>query len=59
MYVFNADNGSLKLHTKIEISDTTGMKNPAFNQRAPYIELLFNNKSVNLTNEGIIKGDKK
>ncbi|MEJ2614516.1 MAG: hypothetical protein P8Z35_06145 [Ignavibacteriaceae bacterium] len=59
VYVFNADNGSLKLNNKIEISDTTGMKNPAFNQRTPYIELLYNNKSVNLTNEGIIEGDKK
>ena len=59
VYVFIADNGSLKLNNKIEISDTTGMKNPAFNQRSPYIELLYNNKSINLTNEGIIEGDKK
>lgn len=59
VYVFNADDGTLKLHNKIVISDTTGMENPAFNQRAPYIELLYNNKSVKLTNEGIIEGDKK
>ncbi len=39
---------------KIEISDSTGIKNPALNQRPPYVELIYdNNKKVNLTNKGI------
>lgn len=59
VYVFNADDGALKQTNKIEISDSTGIENPAFNQRSPYIELLYNNKKINLTNEGIIEGDKK
>ncbi len=59
VYVFNADDGTLKLNNKIEISDSTGIENPAFNQRSPYIELSYNNKKINLTNEGIKEGDEK
>jgi hypothetical protein len=59
VYVFNADNGTLKLNNKIEISDSTGIENPAFNQRSPYIELSYGNKKFNLTNEGIKEGDEK
>lgn len=53
VYVFNADNGTLSLDNKIAISDTLGMKDPAFNQRPPYIELVFGNKKINLTHDGI------
>jgi hypothetical protein len=59
VYVFNADNGTLKLNNKIEISDSTGIGNPALNQRSPYIELSYGNKKINLTNEGIKEGDEK
>ncbi len=59
VYVFNADDGAFKLNDKIGISDSTGIENPAFNQRSPYIELFYNNKKINLTNEGIVEGDKK
>ena len=59
VYVFNANDGTLKLNNKIEISDSTGMKNPAFNQRSPYIDLSYGSKKINLTNEGIKRGDEK
>ena len=41
VYVFNAKDGTLQLNNKIEISDSTGIKEPAFNQRPPYIQLIF------------------
>jgi hypothetical protein len=57
VYVFYPDEGSLSLSKKIEISDSTGIRNPAFNQRPPYVELNYdNNKKVNLTNKGIAEG---
>ncbi len=52
VYVFNAVEGELRLNEKIEISET-GMDNPAFNQRPPYIQLISGDKKYNLTNEGI------
>ncbi len=54
VYVFTAEEGALKLFSKILISET-GLVNPAFNQRAPYIELLNDGKSLYLTNTGIKK----
>lgn len=59
VYVFTADDGALKLNNKIEISDSNGIENPAFNQRTPYIELTYGDKKVNLTNEGIKKEEGK
>jgi hypothetical protein len=54
VYVFYPDDGALTLANKIEISDSTGIKDPAFNQRPPYVELNYNNnKKVNLTSKGI------
>jgi hypothetical protein len=53
VYVFNADNGALRLNSKIAVTDTLTMNEPAFNQRSPYIELIYSGKKVNLTNEGI------
>ena len=53
VYVFNTDEGTLKLKNKIEVSDTLKMENPAFNQRPPYIELKYGSNQVNLTCDGI------
>ena len=59
VYVFCPSDGSLSLTNKIEISDSTGIKNPTFNQRPPYIELNYdNNKKVNLTSDGIKEEEK-
>ena len=60
VYVFQPDESSLLLANKITIKDSTGMKDPAFNQRPPYIELNYdNNKKAELSNEGIKEGMKK
>lgn len=53
VYVFNGGEASFELENKIEISDSTGIQNPAFNQRSPYIELIYGDKKINLTDEGI------
>jgi len=57
IYVFKASEGTLVLEKKIFISEF-GLKNPAFNQRTPNIELLDGNYKINLTNEGIEGGSK-
>jgi hypothetical protein len=57
VYVFKASEGTLVLEEKIFISEF-GLKDPAFNQRSPYIELLDGDHKINLTNEGI-EGDSK
>lgn len=58
VYVFNSKDGTFRLNNKIEISDSAGIKNPALNQRQPYIQLIYNdNKEVYLDNNGI-KEDK-
>ncbi len=54
VYVFTADDGTLKLNNKIQISET-GMKNPLFNQRTPYIELITDTGKLYLSNNGIEK----
>ena len=56
-YVFKANEGTLVLEKKIFISEF-GLKNPAFNQRTPYIELLDGDSKINLTSDGI-EGDSK
>ncbi|HEX9253729.1 MAG TPA: hypothetical protein VF870_15895 [Ignavibacteriaceae bacterium] len=58
VYVFSVDKSAFSLKTKILISETTGLLNPAFNQRSPYIELLDDGKSIKLTSEGIQEGVK-
>lgn len=58
VYVFNPDDGAMKLENKIEISDSTGMQNPAFNLRPPFIQLIYGNNKVNLTEDGIVKEEK-
>ncbi len=59
VYVFNPADGALQLKNKIEISDTLKMENPAFNQRPPYIELIYGSNHVNLTAEGIAEEEQK
>jgi len=59
VYVFKVDDGTFRQDKKIEISDTTGIQNPAFNQRPPYIELVYGNNKVNLTENGIEKEEGK
>jgi hypothetical protein len=57
VYVFKASEGTLVLEKKIFISEF-GLKDPAFNQRLPYIELLDGDYKINLSSEGI-EGDSK
>ena len=57
VYVFRDEEGALVLHNKIFISEP-GVEDPAFNQRAPYIELMDKDKKLNLTNEGVEGGNK-
>ena len=57
VYVFRDKEGALALHKKIFISEP-GVEDPAFNQRAPYIELIDKDKKFNLTNEGVEGGIK-
>lgn len=59
VYVFNSKDGTFSLNNKIEISDSAGIKSPAFNQRQPYIQLVYNdNKKVYLDNNGIKEDEK-
>ena len=57
VYVFKADEGTLKLEEKIFISEF-GLQTPAFNQRNPYIELVDGTNKMNLTHKGIEGGSK-
>jgi len=62
VYVFNNDEGTFRLEKKIEISGKTGIQNPAFNQRPPFIELVYGengSSKVNLTEKGIAKEETK
>ena len=59
VYVFASDEGKLKLANKILISEK-GIASPAFNQRAPHIQLLNGKeKPVLLTKDGIQQGGQK
>lgn len=57
VYVFGVDKNSFVLENKIEINET-GLKNPAFNQRKPFVELIDDGKTYKLTSEGIDEGEK-
>lgn len=57
VYMFQASEGTLVLEKKIFISEF-GLKEPAFNQRSPYIELLDGDYQIYLTSEGIDGGSK-
>ena len=62
IYVFNQDEGALKLEKKIQISEK-GLEAPAFNQKGLLIELVNEQKEnepkIYLSNEGIQEGEKK
>ena len=57
VYVFKASEGTLVLEKKIFISEF-GLKEPVFNQRSLYIELLDGDYKINLTSDGIEGGSK-
>ncbi|QQS36451.1 MAG: hypothetical protein IPM56_00405 [Ignavibacteriales bacterium] len=56
VYVFNMTEGALVNRSRIKISEEN-MKNPVFNQRNPFIELVDDGKTFNLTSEGIDGGE--
>ncbi len=57
VYVFSMKDGAFDLEEKIQISET-GISNPVFNQRTPYIELVEGNKEYYLSHKGIEKKEK-
>lgn len=57
VYVFGVEKNSFTLENKIQLGEV-GLKNPAFNQRKPYIELIDDGKTYKLTSEGIEEGEK-
>ncbi len=57
VYVFTLGDGAFNLYNKIQISET-GITDPVFNQRPPYIELIEGNKQFYLSNSGIEKKEK-
>jgi len=59
VYVFSQKDGALSLEKAIPVSKD-GLSSPAFNQRAPYIELLNGkDKPIMLTRDGIKEEEKK
>ncbi len=57
VYVFTMGDGAFNLYNEIQISET-GITDPVFNQRPPYIELIEGNKAYYLSNSGIEKEEK-
>jgi hypothetical protein len=57
VYVFTMGDGAFNLYNEIMISEN-GIKDPVFNQRPPYIELIEGNKQYYLSNNGIEKKEK-
>jgi hypothetical protein len=57
VYVFTVEENAFSLENKIQINET-GLKNPAFNQRKPFIELLDDAVTYKLSSEAI-EGDEK
>lgn len=57
VYVFTMGEGAFNLDEKIQISET-GISNPVFNQRPPYIELVVGDKQYFLSNNGIENKEK-
>lgn len=52
VYVFEGEEGELELENKIKVTEK-GLESPAFNQRAPYIELIDGSNKYLLTHKGI------
>ena len=57
VYVFTVVKNAFSLENKIQINET-GLKNPAFNQRRPFIELLDDGITYKLSSDAI-EGDVK
>ena len=57
VYVFSMDQSALVQHKIIQISETAVLKNPAFNQRIPFIELLDDGLTIKLSSDGIDGGE--
>ncbi len=58
VYVFKSVERALDLKSKITVS-STGLRNPALNQRPPYVELVDNgHASILLTSDEIVEGKK-
>lgn len=57
VYVFSVDKNAFALVDKFLINEN-GLKNPAFNQRVPFIELIDDGTTYKLTSEGIDGGKK-
>lgn len=56
VYVLSADDGALKVVTKILVKEA-GLENPAFNQRPPYVQVLNEkDKPVLISRDGIHQG---
>ncbi|OGU55578.1 MAG: hypothetical protein A2V66_08505 [Ignavibacteria bacterium RBG_13_36_8] len=51
VFIFNSDDGALKLEKKLLVSEK-GLLSPAMNQRNPYIELIDGENKYLLTNKG-------
>ncbi|KAF0151372.1 MAG: hypothetical protein FD143_2040 [Ignavibacteria bacterium] len=58
VYVFESVESGMKLENKITISETKGMASPAFNQKAPNIELLDAPSKYLLNYTGIMRQQK-
>lgn len=56
VYVFSQGNGGLVLVKKIHVSEK-GLSSPAFNQRAPYIELINGSHTPIFLNDNGIHGE--
>ena len=57
VYIFSESEGALSLSTKVAVSDRP-MREPAFNQRQPYIQLLNGSAEPKmLSSEGIVEGE--
>jgi len=52
VYVMEAQENKLRSENIIRISSDR-LENPAFNQRNPYIQLIYGDRSVNLSKSGI------
>ncbi len=57
VYVFTMGDGAFNLYNEIRISET-GISEPVFNQRPPFIELIEGNKQYFLSKSGIEKEKK-
>lgn len=55
VYIFETSESSFSLKEKIKINET-GLNNPFFNQRTPYIELVDGNFKAYFTSEGLRGG---